>query len=234
VAIAVDKASIGGIVQEPVNSTVAFTTNQTVASNGFIVLICTYWHNGTSATLSSVSGGGLSWTIDVDVVSANGGGNPRVAIISAQAPSGLASGTTITGTFSASLNGSMAGLAGSSFTGVKTSSPVDVTTARNDTTDQTWATASASIQAGSLLYGGAFNFSAQATSTPTQGTEATDFNNAVGGSAASNYRIESSAGSYTLGGSWTAGANSVSVSVAYLAAAGGASSVKAGAGIVGP
>ena len=224
-AIAVDKSSIGSNgVDLSVNSTIAFTTNQVVASSAFIVISVGYWTNGAAATVSSVSGGSLSWTVDRDVVaSAFGGGNPRVAIMSAQAPSGLASGTTITCTFSASLGGSVAAIGGSSFTGVKTSSPVDVTTANKDDSGVgTWATNAASIQAGSLVYGTAFNVTNATSSTATAGTEGYDVSLASGSTYVSGYRIEPSAGSYSVGGTWAAGTpDTVSVSVAYLEAAGG-------------
>ena len=101
-AIVIDQLSIGETAADSASSTVAFTTNQTVASNGFIVVTVT-WINPSGQTLLSVGGGGLTWNIDKQ--GQTGGTEAPTAIVSAQAPSGLASGTTITATFSASVAG---------------------------------------------------------------------------------------------------------------------------------
>jgi len=226
VAIAIDKANIGTRVQDPVNLTSFVTTNQAVASGGFIICLLAYWANGTAATLSSVAdnggGGSLTWAIDRQGQSGNGGGNPHIAIVSAQAPAGLASGTTITFTYSTSLTGGFAMMGGTSYTGVETSSALDTSTAVNDTTGTTWACASTTILAGSVLFGGVYNFSANTSSGTPTGTEAFDVGDASGNTFVANYRIESSAGAYTVGGTWAAGAaNAVSISAAYKEAAGG-------------
>lgn len=212
-AIAIDVANLGTAAPAD-GSTAAFNTSSAVASGGFIVLCVGGW-NVTS--LSSVSGGGLTWTIDKQGHAADPA-NPLVAIVSAQAPSGLASGTTITATYSASATAPSIG--GMSFTGVATSSPVDGTpVGPTGVATAAWATASYSLTAGSVLIGTSWN-EELAGSTPSAGTEAWDLDLSGSGQVV-NYRIEGSAGSYTVGGTWSGAQKNTTIGVAYLAAAGG-------------
>jgi hypothetical protein len=213
VAIAVDKASIGGATQGPATGTsFGFTTNQVVASSGFIVVIVSWFLENT--TLSNISGGGLTWAIDRQGVNPTAA-QQNIALCSAQAPSGLASGQTLTANFSGSSQGIT--ISGMSFTGVKTSAAedVDTATAGNNTTN--WATNSASIAAGSVLVGAAVN-EAATDGAVTTGTQAHEFWDGLSYGHVVGYRIEPSAGSYTIAGTfnaaqpWTAGA------VAYLKA----------------
>lgn len=216
-AIVIDQNNIGSTDANSTAGTVAFTTSQAVAAGGFIV-VCGGCFGGGVAT--GVSGGGLSWALDLTDDGSAGGNGRSVNIASAQAPSGLAIGQTITMTFTASAPART--IAGTSFTGVKTSSPVDVVGTTVRATTAGWTTNSMSIQAGSLIYATNWNEGSITGNTETspsveawQIVNGTDFYGQVG-----EYRIEASAGSYTVAGAWNAGAGNTTLAVAYLAAAG--------------
>jgi hypothetical protein len=214
-AIAVEHASIGTPVgQDPGNTQVQFTTNVAIAAGSFIVVfVGGFIASGATMT---VAGGGLTWTTDKQ-------GNPAspsasfTGIASAQAPSGLASGTTITATYSGSAAARQIG--GSSFTGVGTSSPVDTTSGPTGigAAQQPWASASTSIQAGSLLVACNYAESGGTTSTASAGsTELLDWQSAASPTTMTAcYRIESSAGSYTVAGTWLVAQQSSMNAVAY-------------------
>lgn len=215
-AIAIDVPNLGTATGDPGSTTIAFTTGSAVASSGFIVLSVGWF---ATTALSSVSGGGLTWTID-NQGRGPGGNSTSCAVVSAQAPSGLASGTTITATFAASSVARMIG--GTSFTGVKTTTPAEATDLQHVNPAATgWTTGSVALSAGSMLFAATYDETSNTTSTPTSpSVEALDFNYAGGTTMTSCYRIESSANSYTVAGTFAANATSTTIGVAYLAAAG--------------
>lgn len=217
-AIAVDQASIGYTPASGSQTTVAFNTTATVASGGFIVVCAFFWASGN--TFSSVAGGSLTWTIDKQGHSA-GPTNPNLCIASAQAPTGLASGTTITATFSAT--SPARGIGGMSFTGVASSTPVDTTANPIGANSTAWTTGNVTIAAGSVLVGACYQESTNATkSTITApSTEVFDDGMVSEFGATAGYRIESSAGAYAVAGTWAGTVQSATLAVAYLAAAGG-------------
>lgn len=196
------------------STTIAFTTTAAVAVGGFIVLEVS-WYSG--ATLNSVAGGGLTW-----FVAAQGAGTSDVTahtgIAWAQAPAGLASGTTITATLSATSIDRTIG--GGSFTGVATSSPVDTTSGPTNGTTAAWASASTAIAAGSLLVAVNFmtGFTGPTNTVTAPSAEIVDRTDTDGNSATLCYRIEPTAGSYTVAGLWTAAAANVTIAVAFRAA----------------
>lgn len=215
-AIALDQA-LGTNLEDPGATTIVLTTTAAVASGGFIVLGVGAFSGGASF-LTSVSGGGLSWSIDKMVDDAS----RSFAIVSAQAPSGLASSTAITANLNADLNARIIGA--TSFTGVATSSPVDGTpTGPTSSGTGAWATPSYTIAAGSLLVAMNYSISITGANTPTspavEAWESTRLADNYG--AVIEYRIETSAGGYTVAGAWT-GTGSANAAVAYLAAAGAA------------
>jgi hypothetical protein len=109
-----------------------------------------------------------------------------------------------------------------SFTGVKTSSPVDGTPlGPTGAGTAAWTTGSYAIAAGSVIVGCNWNAGSVASNTPTApSVEALDFVNGVDFyGAAALYRIEASAGSYAVAGTWNAAAQNTTIAVAYLAAA---------------
>lgn len=219
-AILIDQANIGNAGIDSSATTIPFTTTQTVAANGFIVLDVG-WGDGTR-TLSSVSGGGLTWTIDKQAVAGNAS-NGCCASVSAQAPSGLASGTTITATYSGATVGRAIG--GTSFTGVATSSPLDTSSGPTDYAATTaWTTASTTIAAGSVLIGISHCTNTNDTSTITSPSiEAQDFGGGAGTFGQSvGYRIEAAGGAFVVAGTWSGSEQGTTIAAAYKAAAGAA------------
>lgn len=217
--VVLDQADIGHSGVDSSSGTIAFTTNQNVASGGFIVLDVG-WGDATK-TLSSVSGGGLTWAIDKQGVAANGS-NGCAASVSAQAPSGLASGTTITATYSAATVGRAIG--GTSFTGVATSTPLDTSSGPTDYASTTaWTTASTTIAAGSVLIGISHCTNTNDTSTITAGsTEAQDFGGGAGTFGQTvGYRIQAVGGAFTVAGTWSGSEQGTTIAAAYKVAAGG-------------
>lgn len=118
-SITVDKASLFTPVGNAGSVTSqAATTNQAVASGAMILLaVCSYSSIATART-HSVAGGSLTWT----EMATAARGSMRVSLFRAFAPSGLASGATITATYSAAAT--TRALAALSLLGVDTSSPV--------------------------------------------------------------------------------------------------------------
>lgn len=217
--IAVDQASLGTAFADPSTTTIALTTTAAVAAGAQINLVAG-WFN--AVTISGASGGALTWTVDKQ-------GHPTTpalsnsAVVRAPAPAGLASGTTITITFS---GGAVArNIAGTSFTGVATSSPVDGTppATTGGVTTTAWASSSATILAGSMLIAGAYNETNDFNNTPTSPSvqDVIVHNTASGVSSVTCHRIEASAGTYTVAGTWSGTANTAINVVGYLAAAGG-------------
>lgn len=219
-AIAVDKSSLGNNRNVPgTGQTVSFTTTQAVSANGFIV-VCVAWTGDTTA-LSTVSGGSLSWSIDKNATGADVG-TSRIAVCSAQAPSGLAGTTSVTATWPGGFTGVGLAIGGMSFTGVKTSSPLDGTPpakqGQNAVTD--WNTNSQTIVAGSVMVGlGNANTTTGTNAPVAPSLEAWEINDVPNQDVVvMEYRIESSAGSYAIAGTLSASGNVGSANAAYLAA----------------
>jgi hypothetical protein len=224
-AVAISKLTIGSAAVDTALGTVAFTTSVAVPAGDFITLDIGAAYTSGTPTVTGISGGSLTWTIDKQASAAVVGPNVGlVAKASAQAPAGLASGTTITATFSASAAGGRS-IAGASFTGVATSSPVDGTppAVASFTATTAWATGSATIAAGSVVTGMAWQATSNFTSAPTSPSlEEYDINGgAASFSATGAYRIEASSGSFTVAGTWSGSASGLALAVAYKAAAGG-------------
>lgn len=219
-AIAIDVSSLGSTYVAANATTAAFTTGSAVASGGFIVL-AGGWFSDNTGTVTGISGGGLTWTVNKQP---NGGTSLVNAwIASAQAPSGLASGTTITATFSATQQARF--IMGMSFTGVATSSPVDGTpTGQTKGSTAAWATPSYSIAAGSVIVAACAQVGPSANNSPTSPSLEGPENDQAGDTVSfvMEYRIESSAGSYTVAGTWSSGVgiDTSNAAVAYLTAAG--------------
>lgn len=223
-AIAVDVANIGTADSNSSTTSLAFNTTATVASNGFIVAQAGGWF--TADTLTSVSGGGLTWSVDAS--GDYSGGNPQyVAIASAQAPSGLASGTTLTFNFSGSVQYKTVGAM--SFTGVAASSALDVAGTDQEVAGTlAWSTGSLSVAAGSVIVGFSWNEGASSGSTITgPSVEAWEDLHGDGFGATAGYQIVAAGGSASVAGTWGAGTTHLDIGAAYLAAAGAAAPVMA-------
>lgn len=222
-AITVDQGSLGTASGVGTLNSITVTTGAVVASNGFIVLQTMIF--GSTALLNSVSGGGLTWTVDIqDIWGPNSG--VRTGYARAYAPSGLASSTVITPTFSSADAGTPYVFGVSSWLGVKTSSPVDVLdgpdhslSGSGGTGINAWSSNSKSIQAGSLLLACAFDDSSSAGNTPTSPSlQAWDKPDGGGFGGCCCYRIEASAGSYQVAGTFGGPTGIINVIAAsYLA-----------------
>lgn len=216
-AIVIDRPSLGTKAGDTITSCTITTTNA-VAAGGFIVAVGGWFANNVPTPV--MSGGGLSWTVD----KIGSSGNDLAFIASAQAPSGLASSSSISYTLSGGASASALTLGALSFTGVASSSPVDGTALGPvGVSTAAWASGSYSILAGSVIVATSWNEGTVASNTTTApSVEALDFVNGTDfyGQAA-EYRIEASAGSYSVAGTWNAAAANVTVAVAYKAAAAG-------------
>jgi hypothetical protein len=142
----------------------------------------------------------------------------RLRLSQRRLPLGLASGTTITATFSVAVDGRAIG--GFHFTGVETASALDTTPSPNGQTVATLTSNSlTTANAGEVVIGFS-HMEAQRTSTPTSPSlEALDWNSASTLSWTLCYRIEASPSSYTFAGTWRGGTNVVAVAAADKAAA---------------
>lgn len=220
--IIIDITNLGVGFADPGSTTIALTTTSAVASGGFII-VSVGWFNIVS--LSSVAGGGLTWTVDKQGQDGvNGPASCSAGIASAQAPSGLASGTTITATFSGSAVAR--NISASSFTGIKTTTPAEASDGpkgSGGSATTAWATNSVALSGGSLLFATSYNETSDVSNTVTAPSlQAVIVHNTASGlSSVSCYRIESSAGNYSVAGTWGGSVKSTTVAVAYLAAAGG-------------
>lgn len=215
-AITVDKANIGTVTHDLTGTTIVITTNQTVAAGATIVAGFAFYASLENITGVVNSGTDLGWTVD----NFGEGSGRSVAIARAYAPAGLSSGATITATI-AGTGGDYRSGGAMSLLGVKTTSPVDGTPPASVDASGTavWSTGNLAIAAGSVIVGVCI---APTTSThsPTspslEAWEAIDVPDEYG--SVMCYRIESSAGSYAVGGTWGASGNHRNVAVAYLAA----------------
>ena len=204
-AWAVDRTSIGSPASASgAATTVALTTNVTVASGAWIYLAISWFTNSTP--LASVAGGGLTWSIASQVQN----GSQGVALARAYAPSGLASATAITATWGGSV--SFRGICGSSFTGGSSShTPQDPSTATGSsnthTNTVTTSTANALIVEAAIL-------NTTGVHTPTSpAVELQDFSTTGGERLVLQYRTTTTPGDYVIAGGWGA-SNSWSVAAA--------------------
>lgn len=222
-AIVVDQASLGtpAIDSGSGGTAIVFTTSNAVASGGFIVLGVMWWDTDVP-TITSVTGGSLSWSVDTQGNSGSAPTVPKVGIVSAQAPSGLASSTALTVNFSAGIDG-FGFVGGTSFTGVKTSSELDGTPPAKVGVSPAatgWVSSNNTIQDGSVIIGVSVNETNGSSNTPVapslEGWEAAP---GFGARGVLEYRIEATGGTYTVAGTWGTAAQSQTASAAYLAAA---------------
>lgn len=215
-AIAIDLTTIGSQITDSSSTTYSFTTTGAVASNGFIVLGFHCVDGPTSIVSVADNGPGLTYTVDK---SGFGSFSNFGAIISAQAPAGMASGKIITITINT--GGVSALFGGCSFTGVKTSSPVDGTVLgpTNTSAATAWTTGNYAVAAGSVIVGYCINTTNASANTPTAPSlENYEGNNGADFGGAMEYRIESGSGSVPVAGAWGTACNSTNFAVAYLEA----------------
>lgn len=218
-AIAIDVLNLGEFAQDSAGATVACTTTSAAAAGSTIILTGTLITNPETVNSAADNGPGLTWTIDNQWFgSVNGDASTFMA--SAYAPAGMASGTTITVTFSASTAGGRS-VTATSFTGIASASPVDVASLRSlGAATTAWTTPSMSVLAGSVIVGISGTFTGQLTSLVTgPSIEAHDLGDAGGFAQTTCYQIVAAGGSATVAGTWSSNATSTTGGVAYKAGA---------------
>jgi hypothetical protein len=212
VAVALD-AALGS--NSANGATTVNVVTSAAAAAGTRVFAFVSWFASASAGMT-VAGGSLTWA---SVVQANNGSD-RYAIWSASAPSGLASGTTISATGVSGLGGLLVSVA--SFSGVGTA---DTTAQSTGTTGASWTSgAAANATAGALFAGGAGNETATTTSsTPSNGAEIHDvWNSAAGQGIASGWLAAAGTASQAITGSWVGASSTANTgALAIFSASGG-------------
>jgi hypothetical protein len=195
-SIAFDK-TLGQFTQNKSGGSIKLTTSAAAASSTR-VFVFVDWNGSSSTTLTSLSGGGLTWTVDVQ---AKDGTNYHTAIASASAPTGLASSTTITATFSRSATSGL--IAAASFKGIATSSPLDATASNIQGGVAAWTASLTTTNANDLVLGWS-GIDKNTTNTPTApNLEIFDFGNTTfGESATAEYQIATTTGTKTVNGTW--------------------------------
>jgi hypothetical protein len=194
-------------------------TTTSTASAGSTIIVTMRSCACTSAPTNTltVTGGGLSWSTDVTF--RYNSNNEALFVASAYAPSGLASGTTLT--FTTLFNNVDAMISAQSFTGIASSSPVDTsaTGVYSTISDTAWSSANmTTTNANDLIFGSTFFDLVTTTFTPGTGySESNDFT-ANTMSIESVYKIVSSTGTYAASGTAVnASPSRAQVGIAYKA-----------------
>jgi lysophospholipase L1-like esterase len=212
-AITFDK-SLGSSHENIGSTTTKLTTTAPAVARSRVFVFVTW--NSATRTLASVSGGGLAWSLDVQARDAS---SNHGAIASAYAPSGLASGTSITATFSGSVGHGL--MAASSFTGIAPTGALDATGTNTQGGVSGWAASVTTTTASDVILGWS-GIDTSATSTATApNAEMHDFGDQwFNEYSTSVYRIDSTAGTKTVNGTWSGNTGStanVTVAAAYKA-----------------
>jgi hypothetical protein len=210
------QASHPGTYGSGFSTTVADTTTSSVTAGNKIIGVVTWW-GGAGFSLSSVAGGALTWTIDRQ----NTGTGYRMALISADAPSGLASSTAITATFTGSSEAR-----GIRF--LQVDGLANNPTAADGTADlphQTGSSFSIAITVGTsgdfVVGAGWVDFNTTGASWTSPATEiGTDWTNVDGGSYSWAYKTGVSSGSQAMAGT-NGGNDFTGIAAAYLVSGGG-------------
>jgi hypothetical protein len=188
-------------------TTVADTTTSAVGAGRKIIAVVSWYGTAASVTLS---GGGLTWTPRVQ----SGGTTRKAAIITADALTGLASGTTITATFSATTEAKSLRIF--SCDGLMPEGiGYDTGIAGADGTATSWSNTITTANADDVVFG--FTWADFYTSgiTPTSpATEVAEWTDTDGGSREFVYYETNSTGSMTIGGTFSGSRNNVSAAIA--------------------
>lgn len=213
--ITVDQANAGTAIPSggTGSTTISVTTTAAIAPGARVIVFA--GQADRTISITGVSGGGLTWTVDKQQTNAAAIFNFS-AICSAHAPSGLASGTTITVTFSGTTFERLMGVM--SLLGVHTTTPIDTTAGNENGTDNaSWSSGNVSIAAGSCLITGAYSETSNG-STPSSGNETLELVNGDTYTLAAHYQIRRLAGSYANSGTFGVAHKWAVASVAYKAA----------------
>jgi hypothetical protein len=208
--IAIDQADIGGNSEIGSATSIAFNTSATVAVGADIFMLV---RAGSDVTMSSFTGGGLTWTEEHRFPS-----TPDVLFLyRATAPAGLASGTTITATFSATNSNRI--IEGCSFTGLSTAVKEDSNGNEGEAVSS-WVGDTVTAISQSNLVISALTMNTDIAHTPTAPSlEAFDKGATFDYRLSMIYRINAAAGVYTNAGSWSGGSGFwMSATAAYAGA----------------
>lgn len=165
-AIAFVQALSAGVTTNTTNNaTIAITTNAAASAGDLIVIVCAQ-RLGAAAPISSVSGGGVTWSVPAGA-SATGGATARACSLAyGFAPAGgVASGSTITVTLTASSSRKVAMIC--EYSGIDSASPLDQATGQDKTTAGLDSGSVTTTQADELLIGGYGQIAAAGTDTIT-------------------------------------------------------------------
>lgn len=204
----------GGSLGTPVTNTgaqstsIAFTTNVAVPANSVLVVGVSSYNAGVTTTVAdNGAGGSLSWAAGTAHVDGAVDANHHLYLFRANAPSGLASGATITATFSGAAFGraifgfyltaaAAAALDGTPATGAgNLSSPA-------------WSTGSISDRAATsgmivaVAWGDQITSSSTPSATTPTTTEGLDFNNGSDATWTLAYRVLTDANAYNVSGAF--------------------------------
>ncbi len=212
-SISFDK-DLGTHVENAGSTTMKMTTSAAAASNTRVFAFVT-WSNATR-TLSSVTGGGLTWSVDEQATDT---ANFHVAIASASAPSGLPSGTAITATFSGSVN--HGDMAAASFLGIAATNPVDAVASKAQAGATGWTVGLTTSNPNDLVLGWS-TIDAVTTSNPIAPNSTIDSFNQLNfySSVTNEYQIDIATGQKTVSGTWASSSGSTAdatIAVAYKA-----------------
>jgi hypothetical protein len=189
------------------STTIALTTNVTIASGNWIE-VGVFSFGSSTVTGVADTGPGLTWTN----VAQFANGSTRAAKFRAYAAAGMASGTVITATYSATTQ--YRGMGGTSFAGGASNSAIEATTNASGST-AAWSASPTAARAGDLVtvVGNLNNVSGSDTPDGNS-TEGFDFNVAATPATYTLvHRNAPSGAATTAGGTWS-GAND------WIAAAG--------------
>jgi hypothetical protein len=205
------------------STTLAFTTLANVPAAGWI--IAGFGSDGQN--LSSISCGGLTWVVVVNVNDA-----PNLiwsAIAYAYAPSGLISGTAGTATYAAAtahktaLGSSFLANPGTTLTASAASNAIAATAA------WTSGTGPAAAATGDLTFGFVNRATNAGTTTPDANTtELQDVANLGAGNSSSHYRLATAPGNTPVGGTYSGATAFVGLAVSFAVGTSGSSSATAG------
>jgi len=221
VAWTTDKTSLATPVSNNVfgTTTLAYTTTNAVASNAWIFIgIMSYFSDSVSSVADD--GPGLSWTVTKYTPTSDA--NFKIAIARAFAPAGLASGRTITATWTGGDTTSKE-MAGSSFLGGDSSS-FDVGGGGASGNSVNWASANlTTAEANELIIGFGRFANADATpATPVAPAVTLFYDQAsLGDGFYMAYKIAASAGSNNIAATFLAADNWGAMAIALKVAAGG-------------
>ncbi len=197
------------------------TTTATAAAGSTIILGLRGYSGGTNNAALTVTGGGLTWSVDKTIY-LTGGDKDNFFIASAYAPSGLASGSTITMTTDFGLLDVLT--FASSFTGIASSNRVDQSNAQWSTSSSlSWNSGNVTTtNANDLLFGATFFDLSSTTFTPGAGFGEIHDYTSTGMSIESVYQVLNSTGTYAASGTadTQASGSRAQAAVAYKAAGG--------------